>query len=146
MENLNDTMENIKNPFSIYVLWHPDYNNGSKYAEIIYEQFSREINDYAGESLGIPVYFVTDLNFDYIQAVERSEYVAFVILVDNKILINNDWKNAISNLLNLVNGKTKAKIYPIAISDGAYEFQKLSKINYLRPKKDCTINNLEEEI
>ena len=77
MENLKDTMEKVKNPFNIYIIWHPDYKEGSKYAEIIYEQFSRGINDYAGENIGLPVYFVTDINFDFAHARYSFSLVTF---------------------------------------------------------------------
>lgn len=146
MENLKDTMEKVKNPFNIYVLWHPDYKDGSKYAEIIYEQFSRGINDYAGENIGLPVYFVTDINFDFAHAIEESEYTAVVVFVDSKVLVNNEWKATLSALSRLVEGNTKVKIYPIAISDGAFNVSGLAKINFIRQKKDDVVRNLKEKI
>ena len=44
MENLKDTMEKVKNPFNIYVLWHPDYKDGSKFKATLKDQNKNAIS------------------------------------------------------------------------------------------------------
>ena len=66
--------------------------------------------------------------------------------MDNKVLVNNEWKDTLSVLSRLVEGNTKVKIYPIAISDGAFNVSGLAKINFIRQKKDDVVRNLKEKI
>jgi hypothetical protein len=86
-------MKNFKSPLSIYVLWHPEFKEGTNYAESIYNTFSGENGNVTHAKYDIPVHYRTlpfkNETFAKIPFSE-SKKNALVILVDEYIFL--DWK------------------------------------------------------
>lgn len=112
-----------KSPLSIFVVWHPDFQNGIKYAEEIYNTFCRDINSPLSRSLGIPV------NFRFKSAkggntpidIETSEADrnAIILLIDDELFSDEAWQDYIQNLLDKEN-KSNARIFPVALTKYAF--------------------------
>ncbi|MDE5553275.1 MAG: TIR domain-containing protein, partial [Malacoplasma sp.] len=69
--------------------------------------------DYSGESIGIPVKFITNPSYNIEKELEGCEYVSIVTLIDNKMLIHkNNWLV----ILDKVHKKCsdKIRLYPVS--------------------------------
>ena len=127
--------EFTKNPLNVYVCWHPEFEDGSKYAEEIFNALSRRKDDYVGESIGIPVYFINNPQFDLVSKFGNAKYNAIVLLVDNKMVLNEDWRAFIDILCAAAETHAYTKIYPVATNagKGAYTLcSRLNRKNYIR--------------
>lgn len=128
-------MANNRTPLKVYVCWHVKFNEGKKYAKKLYTELSRKEDDYAGESIGIPVYFLTNPERDAEELVKNSQYGVFILLVDGKMILDSHWKFFAENLCKLAKLNKKIKVYPVAVNsiDTASHLSKnLSRINFIR--------------
>lgn len=124
-----------KMPLKVYVLWNQSCKDGLSFAEKIYYEFCRKREDYAGESIGIPVYFENQPTLDIDSVTANAEHIAFVLLIDNSMACDLQWKNFAEQLYKYSEQHTNVVIYPVAINSNEvikYFSKKLSEINYIR--------------
>lgn len=125
-------MEKIRYPLNIYILWHPSFIEGKKYADSFFSFFCRKVNEPLTRGIGIPVFFRTGdcpipINFDV------SEHTAIILLVNDDMVIDNNWSEYTNELVNQVKKDNKNIIYPIAFTTNAYKFNdQLKPMNYIR--------------
>lgn len=135
-------MESHKTPLKIYVCWDSQFTDGRVYAESIFSEFSRKHDDYVGESLCIPVYFITDPKNSGIQYIDTAEYNAFVLLIDNKMVLSKDWQLWVDLLIEQTKLNGHVKLYPVAACDikGAVKLsRKIEKINFIELLKTPSV-------
>lgn len=130
-------MSEKKFPLTIYVLWQPEFEEGYSYAEYIYTHFTRDIKNPASRGIGIPVLFSPrekmyehklQINF------ESSERIAFIVFIDDKMMLDNNWYSYISQIQERCDKDPRYIIYPIAIKKTAFSFpvQAIKSKNYIR--------------
>jgi hypothetical protein len=128
------TEEKMKQPLTLYVLWHPGFKDGEKYANAIFTTFSRDVKEPLTRGIGIPVYFRTgtvERNIPLPIDVEKSERTAVVALIDAKFVINEEW----TSYLNDLNDKISPPhiLYPVAVTSSAFNLEgDVPKINFIR--------------
>jgi hypothetical protein len=131
----NENKRDNLSPLKIFVIWHPDFTDGRKYADILFRTFSRDEVDFTGANIGIPVYYLTTPDFKYFESsVTNTEKTVFVLLINEKMVIDNDWRNFASLLFNFCDNNTKT-IYPVAVNDidsAKNICSNLAKINFIR--------------
>ncbi len=99
-------------PFKILVIWDSQFENGDDYAQVIFDRFYRHENDYSGESIGIPVKFITNPGYKIDNELEGCEFISIVALIDNKMLIHkNDWAEILDKVFK--NCSDKIRLYPV---------------------------------
>jgi len=125
-----------KAPLKIFVFWHPKFTDGKKYAEMLFRTFSRDERDFFGHSIGIPVYFVSNLEVDLTCMDNDTEKVVFIPFVDKNMLLDNDWRVFMSHVCNIQNKETDYIVYPVS-------FVSLSNIGeYISALKNIQCINL----
>ena len=133
-------MKKYTSPLSIYVVWHPSFRNGTKVAEHIYTNFTRDVENPLGRGIGIPVYYrsVPAKGQDVPKEIPfaNSDYNAIVVLVDDYLFNDDNWNSFVKELI----GKSgiKNRIFPVAFTSNAYYFEEatLGREQFLdaRPK------------
>ncbi|MDE6284301.1 MAG: toll/interleukin-1 receptor domain-containing protein, partial [Bacilli bacterium] len=104
--------DNDLEPFKILVLWDSEFNDGINYAQEIFDTFYRHENDYSGESIGIPVKFITDTKYNIDKELKGCEYVAIVVLIDNKMLVQiKRWQSILEKICKICSDKIR--LYPV---------------------------------
>ena len=132
---------NFKSPLSVYIIWHPDFREGQEISSFLYSSFCRDYNKPLNKSLGIPVYFRTELDHDskLLKEIDfdESEYNAIVPLINEDFTIDDDYKAYIESLHEKCSKiGSNSKVYPVAFTKGAYTFSsELSEINFIRADK-----------
>lgn len=105
-------VDNNLEPFKILVIWDNKFKDGEIYAQAIFDNFYRHEDDYTGESIGIPVKFITNPNHNIDKELESCKYVAVIVLVDNKMLVNKaDWICVLDTALKKCSDKIR--LYPV---------------------------------
>lgn len=139
--------QNFISPFSIYVVWHPGFIEGKLYAENIFSTFCRELKSPLARAINIPVYYrsksksdsniPTDINY------KESNKNAIVVLVDDKMVNDDDWRNYIQELVK--NMPENARVFPIAFSEYSYYIDQasLSKVQFIRANEVCGITDID---
>lgn len=128
-------MKNYKGSLTTYVLWHPDFKTGGRIAESIYTTFCRNPQQPLSRGSNIPVFFRSrnsqgntpkDIPF------ADSDQNAIVLLIDDNMFLDGEWKNYIRKLID-ASGKN-TRFFPVAFSTYAYEFDeaKLGKFQFIR--------------
>jgi len=122
-----------KTPLSVYIIWHPEYEDGQKIANKLFSLLCRNIGKPLIRSIGIPVYFrnnkpLKEINFD------ESTNTAIVPLINDEFVNDNEFSEYINLLYDeFAKGTNKIGIYPIALSGNAYNASdKLSKLNFVK--------------
>lgn len=124
-----------KTPLKVYVIWHKDYSDGREYADTLYNEFSRKEDDFAGESIGVPIYFLNKPVLDFKLILSQSQYTAFVLLVNSKMALDEEWKKFIDCLCNFAIINSNIKIYPVSVNsiDASCNItSKIAKINFIQ--------------
>jgi len=141
-------MKKFKSPLSIYVLWHPDFREGKKYAESIYNTYSGENDNITHAKYDIPVNFRSlayeKETFAKIPFSESAKN-ALIILVDEYMFNDSNWTSAIDKTLKTNPGNTR--VFPIAFSDYAFDLNPecLSVTQFIKTtqKNPCSGNDFE---
>ena len=114
-------MNRIKYPLNIYVVWHPDCKIGKDIAEEIYSTFCRDYQNPLSRGLGIPVYFrYVKLENNQPLSIKTSEAEknAFILLIDEHLFLDDDFRDYIVELNKLVDSNNR--IYPISLYNKAH--------------------------
>jgi len=127
-----------KSPLNIYVAWHPNFEDGKKYAREIYSTFCRDAQLPLSRGIGIPVFYRSkhdpatnlpiEINF------KEAERNAIVLLIDDEMFNDPNWSSYIDYLIKNVSDNTR--IFPIELSqyaryqnEGSLNKNQLIKIN-----------------
>lgn len=126
-----------KVPLVVYVLWHSNFEEGYSYASEIYTNLTRDIEKPASRGIGIPVLFPCkekefehriDINIDC------AEKVAIIILVDEKMLLDDEWHLYVEQLIQKYDINSNFIVYPIAMCRSAFNYpvERLKSKNFVR--------------
>lgn len=120
-------MKNYKSPLTIYVLWHSDFTVGEDIANSIYSTFCRNPNQPLSRGSNIPVFFrskTAEKNIPRQIQFDDSDRNAVVILVDEHMFLDGDWKNYVRSLIESSDNATR--FFPVAFSSYAYDFDEVN--------------------
>ena len=126
-------------PFSVYVIWHPQFADGPTIAGQLYSAFCRDTAKPLVRSIGIPVYFrwispkgsSHPIDIDYAEA----DYTAVVALVDSKMLLDENYKDYLRKIRRECEGSAKRRFFPVALSDHAFKVDpQIAEINFIRAR------------
>lgn len=112
----------LKYPLSLYIIWHPDFQEGKQIANNLYTIFCRDINEPLSRGLGIPVYFRSISLEGMPRAIDKSQSNrnAIILLIDQNYVINQGFQKYTESIIELIDDNTR--IFPIALCDEAFEF------------------------
>ena len=142
-------MKNFKSPLSIYVLWHPEFKEGTSYAKSIYNTFSGVNGNVTHAKYDIPVHYRTlpfkNETFAKIPFSE-SKKNALVILVDEYMFNDSNWTQAIDDLLKSKPANTR--IYPVSFSNYAFDLnpENLAPTQFIKTNQKDPITGNEIEV
>ena len=128
----------FKSPLTIYVLWHPNFADGEKLADRLFNTLSRNVNDPFARTIGIPVYYRSQPAGAGSEApapipLEESDYNAIVVFVDTEMLLSSDWKEYVKGLLaKTEEDPNKTRVFPMANDFSSFKSKELGAINYIR--------------
>ncbi len=126
-------------PLTIYVIWHPDFKDGKRYADLIYQTFNRDTEFALKRNLNIPVFYRTEPNentgapisIDYKEA-KRN---AIVVLVDEELYLSDSWNSYVKNeILAKIQDEPDYRLYPVSLIKTAYQLANgiLSKFQFMK--------------
>lgn len=133
-----------KSPLNCYVIWHPLFKDGEKYANEIYSLLCRDSNTPLQRGIGIPVFYRSEssvgTNTPIAIPVETAKRNALIILIDEEMFNDNAWEDYINQILDLVNNETR--VYPVAISKYAFSLneEKLNEYQFIRLNEAVQFN------
>jgi len=142
-------MKNFKSPLSIYVLWHPEFKEGTNYAKSIYNTFSGVNGNVTHAKYDIPVHYrmlpFKNETFAKIPFSE-SKKNALVILVDEYMFNDSNWTQAIDDLLKSKPANTR--IYPVSFSNYAFDLnpEYLAPTQFIKTNQKDPITGNEIEV
>ncbi len=133
-------------PLNCYIVWHPEFKDGEKYANEIYSLICRDSNNPLQRGMGIPVFYRSEsgdnTDVPITINVKEAKRNALIILVDDEMFNDSNWEDYISSLIELQDEFTR--IYPVAFSEYAYsqnegqlnlnQFIQLNKVNTFAEK------------
>jgi TIR domain len=129
-----------QSPLNIYVLWHPDFKDGKRYADLIYKTFNRDTEFALGRNLNIPVFYryAPDPATNIPISIPYSEADCNVIvaLLDDELFDSDGWEGYIEQeILEKIDNEPKNRLYPVAFSKKGASIAKdeLSRLQFIRP-------------
>jgi hypothetical protein len=109
-------------PLNCYIVWHPEFKDGEKFANEIYSLICRDSNNPLQRGMGIPVFYRSEpgdgIDVPITINVKEAKRNALIILVDDEMFNDSKWEDYISSLIELQDESTR--IYPVAFSEYAY--------------------------
>ncbi|MFN8323971.1 MAG: toll/interleukin-1 receptor domain-containing protein [Chitinophagales bacterium] len=106
----------LKYPLSLFVVWHPKFEEGKKIAESLYSIFCRDIDQPLTRGLGIPVYFRSTSLIPIDSS--NSTRNAIVLLVEENYMTDEAFRGYTESLIKQVDDNTR--LYPVALCEQAY--------------------------
>lgn len=116
-------MKKFKSPLSIFVVWHPKFEEGKQYAHSIYNIFSGVNGNVTHARYDIPVAYRSLPYKDEIFAkipFSESTKNAIILLVDQYMFNDTAWRKSINDLLKDIPANTR--VFPISYSRYAFDF------------------------
>ncbi len=125
-------MKRLKYPLSIFVVWHPQFQQGKTIANEIYSLFCRDIERPLSRGLGIPVYF-RSTSYLPIDKNEASRN-AVILLIEENFMTDVGFREFTKSLVNLIDDNTR--VYPVALCEQAFGIGcGLTSIQFVRTSK-----------
>lgn len=132
-------MNYYKSPLNIYVVWHPDFKDGKRYADLIYKTFNRDTEFALGRNLNIPVFYRSEPNPEYKAPIpipyKEADSNAVIALLDDEIYISDGWERYIElEILEKIYEDPLCRLYPIAFSKKGASIaeDQLSRLQFIR--------------
>lgn len=127
----------MKNPLNIYVLWHNEFTDGEKYANLIYSTFTRKIDEPLSRGIGIPVYFrsvYSENNQPLLIELNKAQNNVIIALIDDNMVDCDNWATYLNDLNSKINILGNSHILlPVAISRWAFNISsEISQNNFIR--------------
>jgi len=116
-----------KAPLALFVVWHPGFQEGITYANLIFSEFKRNVNDPLSRGMNIPVFFrfvkpLADIPNDY-------QFTVVVALIDSLFMISGEH---VTYLQSLHEGNRDGfLIIPVAVEKTALNLS-LGSLNFAR--------------
>lgn len=111
---------NFKQPLEIYVLWHPDYEEGLVYANKLFTLFCRNFEQPFDSTLNIPLYFRFEKSSAGIPIpinLDEAQRTAVIVLIDDNFVLDENYHAYLQELIDAEStNSNKVRIYPIAFS------------------------------
>lgn len=108
-----------KAPLHIYVVWHPKFKLGQKFANEIYSSYSRNVHEPLSRGIGIPVFFRSEAYKDDLPRainLKEAERNAILVLLDDQAVIH--WRNYLETIVNQVDVENSSSlVFPVTISE-----------------------------
>lgn len=118
----------------LFVLWHPDCQEGAMLAEQIYSWFR------PGSGLGPKVVFRSVMdwaqNVDLLLPLAPNQSAMVIVLIDENMVIDARWRRWLDTLVQQVGSWTddpKLLLLPVALNNSALGFPPLRHLNFIRP-------------
>ncbi len=129
-----EIMKEYKQPLSVYFVYHPSVSDETKKCvKFCYEKLQRDIEKPFSRFINIPVFYNTSNSEDEIpKNIEvKSEKAIIFLLIDNNVVINDDWLTYYIEIYNKMNDNGYCVI-PIAIDEAALHINTFSQLNCIR--------------
>lgn len=111
-------MKIYKPPLAIYIVWHPDFEEGKEYAKLIYDAFCRDSSKPLSRGIGIPVFFrnkekndgtILDIPF------EDADRNCVFVLIDESLFNDEKWCSYIIEIAK--KSDSKNRIFPLSFTE-----------------------------
>ncbi|MDR0605063.1 MAG: TIR domain-containing protein [Bacteroidales bacterium] len=109
--------KNIISPLKVFIIWHSGFADGKWYADTLYNIFSRDEKDFTGHSVDLPIYYLTTPQWDFDNLIKTTGKVAFVLLIDSKMISTECWKIFVNDLYIFCNNNPDRIIYPVTFAN-----------------------------
>lgn len=140
-------------PLSIYIVWHPDYEDGQQYADHFYRVFSRDAKKPVARGIGMNVFYrsrhldpkikLPPIAIPY----QNSDYNVIIALIDDFTVIGEGWDKYISDIWENCKVNSQNLFLPVSISKHAYHIKhSISRANFIRPLKVNTASLPSEKL
>lgn len=111
-------------PLAVYIVWHPDFNDGQGIADQLYSTLCRDTSKPLIRTIGIPVYYrqakLPALNHPLPVDFNESERIAVIALVDDKFVLDEAYRNYLDSILvSCSEDSSSRRLFPVAISHAA---------------------------
>lgn len=122
----------------VYVVWHPDYQDGQALAEHLYSRLRRDVNHPLSRGIGIPVFFRNALLPDTGQPVpidlQDAQHSAVIVLVDDNLVVDDDWGDYVANLWRQMQvPNCPHRLFPVSLSPQAFNLDSsVPAVNFIR--------------
>lgn len=122
----------LKHPLSLFVVWHPAFDEGKVIANNLYSIFCRDIEQPLSRGLGVPVYYrsVSSETKPIPIDVNAATRNAIVLLIDENYFTNQNFEEYTKSLIDLIDENTR--IYPVALCKQAYNQNGLGSFQFIR--------------
>ncbi len=141
---------NYTSPLNIYVVWHPSFNEGRKYFQLLYSAFCRDVKQPLSRGTGIPVFersvVATASSAPVHIPSQEADYTAIVALIDDEMFNDMVWT---SYLETLVPTTQNVRLYPVALSKYAHKVSpKIAEIQFINlwAKKESSTEVKAQEL
>jgi len=116
-----------KAPLALFVVWHPGFQEGITFANLIFSEFKRNVNDPLSRGMNIPVYFrfvkpLADIPDDY-------RFTVVIALIDPLFMISNEHVAYLQSLHE--DSRDGFLIIPVAVEKTALNVS-LGSLNFAR--------------
>ncbi|MDD2635503.1 MAG: toll/interleukin-1 receptor domain-containing protein [Bacteroidales bacterium] len=127
----------MNKPLNIYVLWHHEFTDGEKYANLIYSTFTRKIDEPLSRGIGIPVYFRSvycENHKPLAIELNKAQYNVIIALIDDNMVACDNWATYLNDLNSKINEQGNNHILlPVAISCWSFNINsEIPNKNFIR--------------
>lgn len=149
-----------KDTVRIYVLWHPDYQEGQEYAKAVFSWFYMPIDPIHQGGLDIPVLYRSK---SYLQQsipkqldLEEAELNLIVVLAEEHMVSDHAWRKYLTQYAEAANPKQSQSsaspsihtvLFPVAMDKYAYNLPgSITELNFIRvDRKEDNLDVSAEE-
>lgn len=123
---------------TVYVVWHPDYQEGQEFANYIYSRLTRDVKQPVSRGLGIPVFFRNTVSPDTGLPIpinlDDTQHSAVVVLVDDNLVVSDAWDEYVGELWRQIQiSGGNHRLYPVSISARAFNLESdVPEVNFIR--------------
>ena len=134
---VKEIIKEYKQPLSIYFIYHPNLSDETKKCiKFCYDKLQRDIDKPFSRFINIPVFYKTSNSENEIpkEFEPRSEKAIIFLLIDNNVVLNDDWLIYYTQIYNKMNDNGYCVI-PVAIDEAALHVNTYSQLNCIRAYK-----------
>ena len=130
---------------TIYVVWHPDYDQGQRFANYLYSWLTRDVRNPVSRRIGIPIFFrnMSDAKSGAPLPIpfDDSHHTAVVALVDDHLVASDAWDSYLGTLWEKTQSPNSPhRLFPVSISPYSFNlYSDVPEANFIR------LHDLDEE-
>lgn len=123
---------------TIYVVWHPEYEQGQKFANYLYSWLSRDVKNPVSRRIGIPIFFrnMNDAKSGAPLPIpfDNARHTAVVALVDDHFVASDSWDTYLGSLWEKTQSPTSPhRLFPVSISPYSFNlYSGVPEANFIR--------------